>query len=217
MSEEAVDVRVDMLDIFSTRVQQTDFPFDSFNSTLRSEILGMRDSDPDGIYRSNQAGTWHSKDDLLQTLPSGQELSAMFFDCFRQYASTFANQPGQLKMKLSAWAMVYSNGGYATVHTHPNCHFSAVYYVDSGPQPEEVTATGAAIQAGDIEFVDLRNAGAFKVPGLNLQPAARISPKSGRLIVFPSWLPHFVHPVRGDSLRIAVACNARILQYTLKE
>jgi uncharacterized protein (TIGR02466 family) len=211
------EVEVQHLDIFRTMVQQTDFPFESFSSQLRSEILSMREDDPEGIYRSNQAGTWHSCDQLLQKLPSGEELSQMFFGCFNKYAGTLATQPGEIQMKLSAWAMVYSNGGYATVHTHPNAHFSGVYYVDAGEVSNEVTATGAEIHPGDIEFVDTRGSGSFKVPGLNLQPAARITPKDGRLIVFPSWLPHFVHPVRGDHERIAVACNARILNFVTKE
>jgi len=212
-----VDIETLHLDIFRTHIQQVDFPFDEFTTRLRSEILDMREKDAEGIYRSNQAGTWHSSDSLLQDIPSGEELSQMFFDCVQKYAGTFATQPGELHLKLSAWAMVYSNGGYATVHTHPNCHFSSVYYVDSGPQVDEVTATGAEIKAGDIEFLDTRNAGALKVPGLNLQPAARITPKNGRLICFPSWLPHFVHPVRGNDLRVSVACNARIVKYITKE
>ena len=213
----SVDVEVQHLDIFRTMVQQVDFPFEEFRLKLRSEVLDMRTKDPEGIYRSNQAGTWHSSDQLLQELPSGKELSDMFFDCFNKYAGTHATQSGEIHLKLSAWAMVYSNGGYATVHTHPNCQFSSVFYVDTGEQSNEVTAVGTEIQAGDIEFVDTRGCGAFKVPGLNLQPAARITPVNGRLITFPSWLPHFVHPVRGDSERIAIACNARILKYIPKE
>ena len=210
-------VEVQHLDIFRTMIQQVDFPFTEFTFRIRSEILNMRELDPEGIYRSNQAGTWHSSDQLLQELPSGQELSTMFFDCYNKYAGVHATQHGQIHMKLSAWAMVYSNGGYATVHTHPNAHFSGVYYVDVGEEIDEVTATGAKIKAGDIEFVDTRGPGSLKVPGLNLQPAARITPKEGRLIVFPSWLPHFVHPVRGNHQRIAVSCNARILKYQIKE
>ena len=209
------DVEVLSMDIFQTLVQQTDFPFESFTNKLQDEILEYKKDDEDGVYRSNQAGTWHSNDLLFQSIESGQELSQMFFDCFQKYAGAHATQPGEIHMKLSAWAMVYSNGGYATVHTHPNCQFSGVFYVNTGEQSDEVTATGTSIKAGDIEFVDTRGSGAFQVKGLNLQPAARITPKTGRLIVFPSWLPHFVHPVRGDSTRISVACNSKILQYNI--
>ena len=34
-----------------------------------------------------------------------------------------------------------------------------------------------------------------------------ISPKSGQLVLFPSWLQHAVRPYRGDRTRISIAFN----------
>jgi hypothetical protein len=34
-----------------------------------------------------------------------------------------------------------------------------------------------------------------------------ITPEAGKIVVFPSWLQHFVHPNAGDTDRVAVAFN----------
>lgn len=213
-----MDVKADLLQIFPTDVQQIDWHKDDLNARLTAELWKKRALDPEGVYRSNAAGTWHSKDDLLTTTgKAGEELGEMFHKAFLKYAGNFVTKPGgELKLRFAAWAMMYSDRGYATPHTHPNCHFSGVYYVDTGsPGESQVMATGVPITPGDIEFLDTRGGpGAIQVPGMVLQPAARITPKSGRMLAFPSWLPHFVHPVRGDHVRIAIACNATVLAYT---
>jgi hypothetical protein len=77
-------------------------------------------------------------------------------------------------------------------------------------------ATGVKVRPGDIEFLDLRGGpGTQQIQGLNMNPGIRIEPKPGMMLVFPSWLPHFVHPVTGDTERVAVACNATMTKYTL--
>lgn len=211
-----MDVKADLLQIFPTDLQRIDWPeAGALNDDLKDALWKKRALDPKGVYRSNSSETWHSQDDVLSTTgEAGQMLADMFHQAFMQYASNYSNYKGELQMKLAAWAMMYSDRGYATVHTHPNCHFSGVYYVDVGEKVEDVTmATGVRIQPGTIEFVDTRPTGSVRAPGLNLQPAARIEPKDGRMLCFPHWLPHFVHPVVGDHVRIAIACNATILSF----
>jgi uncharacterized protein (TIGR02466 family) len=207
--------QVDILQIFPTELQQIDWEASKLNVELESELWKKRALDPEGVYRSNAGGTWHSKDDVLSTTgKAGEKLADLFHSAFTQYAGRFATYKGELTIKLSAWAMMYSDRGYATVHTHPNCHFSSVYYVDAGAPAEDIVmATGVRIKPGTIEFVDTRAVGSVKSPGMNFQPGARIEPKNGRMLVFPNWLPHCVHPVVGDHTRIAISCNCTILNY----
>ncbi|MQB00200.1 MAG: hypothetical protein GEU78_07900 [Actinobacteria bacterium] len=184
------------------------------NRQLKEAIYKRREEDPTGLYRSNTAGTWHSDDGLLRwTGEAGKKLSQMFGESFRAYAGTYGADPqGECDIHMMAWGMVYTNGGYATVHSHPNCHFSGVYYVDTDEADEITMATGARVRPGDIEFVDTRGSSGYQRKGLKFQTAFRITPKSGQMIIFPSWFPHFVHPVRSGE-RIAISCNATILKY----
>jgi uncharacterized protein (TIGR02466 family) len=191
--------------------KQWDVP--ELNEALRVEMLELRAKDPDGIYRSNAAGTWHSDTTLFKKPTKAMaELQGMFVQAFSAMAGRHGSKPGtQLGWGLNAWGMMYADGGYATVHNHPNCHFAGVYYVAGvdDNSPEKVMATGAKIKPGTLEFVNPVQH-ALSSTALNLQPAGRVVPKSGLMAIFPSWLNHFVHPVSGDTMRYAIACNASV-------
>jgi uncharacterized protein (TIGR02466 family) len=194
-------------------------PIDEFNEQLKLALYKMRAHTPDGIYRSNLAGTHHTEDKVLTDCgEAGAELGRMFHTVMGTIAGSHTADPtGEYQWRLIAWAMMYRNGGYATPHTHPNCHFSSVYYVDAGPAEEaELTmATGVKIKPGAFECIDTRGINVI-APGLSLQPGFRLDPKPGMMVAFPSWLPHFVHPVSGDHERICVACNGTVLKHTPK-
>jgi uncharacterized protein (TIGR02466 family) len=189
-------------------------PIDEFVQDMEVQLYRMRAKDPDGIYRSNLAGTWHSKDTVLRETKRGPELERMFHTVFQEMSKLNHAQPGEYGWQLQAWCMMYSDRGYATPHTHPNCHFSGVFYVNAGAETEELTmATGVRVWPGMFEAIDPRTVN-MSAPGLNLQPGFRLPPKTGRMICFPSWLPHMVHPVIGDDMRIAVACNGAVKKFT---
>jgi uncharacterized protein (TIGR02466 family) len=187
-----------------------------FNDKLKLDLYKMRAGDGDGIYRSNLAGTWHSKDTVITETESGEELGKMVHHVMSAVANQYGGDPkGVYSWKFAAWCMMYRDRGYSTPHTHPNCHFSGVYYVDNGEplEAEPLTmATGVKIQPGTFEAIDPA-AGNLAAPGINLQPGFRLIPKAGQMIVFPSGLSHFVHPVQGDSERICVACNGSLIDY----
>ena len=205
--------------VFPTEIISRDWDVPELNEKLKNEIWRNRALDPVGLYRSNAAGTWHSKDDILQASgDAGLELHKMFGEGFTSYASHVYKADMSkyvVNVRIQAWAMVYEDRGYAAVHNHPNCHASAVYYVDNTVPPKEITmATGVKLRSGDIEFLDTRSNSTMQVTGLRMNPSCIIGYKTGRMLVFPSSLPHYVHPVNGPGERIAIAANAN---YTLKE
>lgn len=202
---------------FPTNVLSRDFEgkdIDALNDELKLELWRQRALDPEGLYRSNLAGTWHSKDDAFtETGEAGEALRDMFGKAFVEWGGVHGlKKTDSVKVRMAAWAMIYSDRGYATVHTHPNCHVSGVYYVDDTTGREEKTmATGVTIRSGDIEFVDTRKGGEHQLKGIRLNPSAIVPFKKGRMLIFPSALPHFVHPIVGPGERIAIACNGTFL------
>lgn len=206
--------------IYQWTTTPSGMPIEEFNQKLKLTLYKMRADNPGGIYRSNVAGTWHSTDTVLKDCGEiGDELGKMFHHVMGSVAFQHGADPnGEYAWKFAAWCMMYRDRGYATPHTHPNCHFSGVYYVDVGADEEaELTmATGVKIKPGAFEAIDTRGVNS-SAPGLMLQPGFRIAPKVGQMIAFPSWLPHFVHPVQGDHERICVACNGSVLKYTPKK
>ncbi|MFJ2087536.1 TIGR02466 family protein [Micromonospora chokoriensis] len=97
-----------------------------------------------------------------------------------------------------AWAVVYRQGGYHTLHAHHDSAWSGVYYVAADPSP----AGGGA-----IHLYDPRSALLARQGDLPNTAIARIQPEPGTLLAFPSWLLHSVTPVARPDLRISVAFN----------
>ena len=221
--------------IFTTMVYSRDwasekptmFDWEEMNHDLKVAILREQVKHPEGMYKSNAAGTWHSDTGLLKWANiennAGDKLRAMWADLIKVYCQSMgAKTDGELKMHLSAWAMVYKDRGYATSHTHPNCHFAGVYYVDSGPASDPlIMATGAKITSGELEFLDTRGNQGHQVMGLQMIPAFRVPAQTGLMLVFPQWLPHFVHPVVMDNEtekpRVSISCNAVVRYRTAQQ
>jgi len=110
--------------------------------------------------------------------------------------------PESFKLKTFAWMNTSPSGGFNAPHTHPGAHWSGVYYVS---QPEVETGS-----SGKIEFLDPRsdlpNWRMLKAPAFNAKKAIR--PEPGELILFPSYLVHWVYPNETDEERVTIAFNA---------
>ena len=50
----------------------------------------------------------------------------------------------------------------------------------------------------------------MSAPGDPYRQPFRVQPQAGLLVVFPSWLYHWVHPYAGERPRIAVSFNATV-------
>ena len=65
--------------------------------------------------------------------------------------------------------------------------------------------------SGVLEFLDPRaGVEAVTAPGDPYGEPVRVRPEAGLLVIFPSWLYHWVHPYAGQTPRIAVSFNATL-------
>lgn len=95
-----------------------------------------------------------------------------------------------------AWGVVYRDWGFHRVHSHHDSAWSGVLYVDMGDSQSD---------DGRIEFLDPRPSACARRPG---EPAvATIKPATGEMILFPSWLEHWVTPHQGTRPRVVIAFN----------
>lgn len=119
----------------------------------------------------------------------------------RLYAS-FGSQSEAADWVLSAWANVAWPGNSNTMHTYPGATWSGVYYVDHGDSNADAEET--SIHLSDP------NAARTNVffPELSCQNVL-FKPQPGLMILFPSYVPHFVPPHRGDRPRISIVFNVR--------
>ena len=190
--------------LFATPFFQFHFPeHGPLNENLLAESQAIM-SEEDGVSKSNKGG-WHSKGNLFK----GKSAPIRVLDALASEAVSNATSRvgakvdmSTLKLKLFGWMNVNPTGGFNAPHTHPGAHWSGVYYVS---QPE--------IEKGDsgmIEFLDPRS----DLPNWRLLDAPpfrikrKIRPKPGDLILFPSYLMHWVYPNEANGERVTVAFNA---------
>jgi uncharacterized protein (TIGR02466 family) len=101
------------------------------------------------------------------------------------------------------WANINRKGHAHTMHTHPNNFLSGVYYVKT------------PARSGRIVFGDPRPAASAITPTLAENTRFNsnemsFEPEDGKLILFNSWLPHFVELNRSEEERISIAFNVML-------
>ncbi|MGE0422738.1 MAG: TIGR02466 family protein [Reyranellaceae bacterium] len=176
----------------------------AINPGLRAAILARAAAEP-GVRISNKGG-WQSKTDLLDwPLAEIATLKGWIVEAVRAMAALSpelrGRAPGASVFKAYGWANVNRTHDYNLLHIHPDSHWSGVYYVEAG-NPSA---------GGSIQFTDPRPmARAMPVPGFNFDRALTVTPASGLMLLFPSWLEHWVMPYDGSQERISIAFNCTL-------
>jgi hypothetical protein len=200
------------------------------NARLREVVLKKRETTP-GLKKSN-CGGWHSQTDFqLWDDPAVRELLTMLHGMVHDVvrATTGANPVDDPELftdwDVESWANVNQLTDSAAQHTHVGGLnlWSAIYYVDTGEANDEVVG-------GVTRFIDLSGiprpitgadgAARVRAPIASLQDRCGLSPVGeqydleiqpvpGKMVFFPSTLPHYVTPYLGTGRRITLAFNLR--------
>lgn len=182
----------------------------ALNRLLLAEAAAMRAASM-GLERSNRNG-WHSDDDFFErTEPGCVELRGHMLEAVRQ--ATLRVSPkfdfSVMAMQAEGWININGQGGYNTPHDHPGWVWSGSYYVKV---PAAVSGDGAQ-RSGAIEFLDSRT----NVRVLTVEDATcfmskyTLQPSEGLLVLFPSYLRHWVYPNEQPEDRVSIAFNARFV------
>jgi len=177
---------------------------DEINRDLAARLVADSVSIP-SVHHSNVGG-WHSQNLAGRPEAGFRTLLQYIVTRVRETVEGLAQERGQglpsMRIGVHAWAMVMRNGDYTIPHDHSEVHWATVYYVDAGDADEE-----AHPESGLLALVDPRHGGR-PMPGLELLGTTfTVLPRTGRLAVFPGWLPHYVHAYRGQRPRVSISCN----------
>jgi uncharacterized protein (TIGR02466 family) len=169
-----------------------------FLATIKQHVLQLEKTDP-GRQVSNFGG-WHSEGDLfasdlgaLKSLAS-EILKLTAEASYQQIRNSYPDCLVDAAFVGRGWANVLRNGDYNKPHNHPGSVWSGVFYVALGNREAQPADNGW------IEFIDPR-------PGNVHSSKVKVAPKEGHVLLFPSWLFHYVNPFRGTGERISIAFN----------
>ena len=206
-NSEILDLSNSMAMAFATPFVAHPWPdSEKHNEELKALIL-KKESESEGMVRSNVSG-WHSNVDLFRWEGAcikklGQRIEQVLMSLTR--AITAAPEQGSTRRfsyRVDGWANINRRGAYNTVHNHPNCLWSGVYYVASGEPDAEIPHNGK------LELLDPRvGTNMIYNKGTIFDARYVIDPIPGLMVMFPSWLNHLVHPFHGDGDRISIAFN----------
>ena len=159
----------------------------TFNEDMIGSIQGMMDKDK-GVKKSNRGG-WQS-----ELLPPTGELEPLAFEIseFCKSINLGINEIAIPQM----WINVKKKNDWNTIHSHGQYTLSGTYYVkvpkDSGqivfrdPRPSAIS---------NLFMVNTFDKGEFR----------KVKTIEGLLILFPSYLDHFVEPSNADEDRISIS------------
>jgi uncharacterized protein (TIGR02466 family) len=192
------------IDLFSTPIHVFKIEnFQSLNTALKSQIMD-RAAVP-GLNGTSNIGGWHSDVDL----ESWSQESKLLCELIMKSAQNVVKQDHKYARvggaSLQAWANVTIRNGFNMPHLHHMSSMSGVYYVCIGNSGQEA--------GGELVFFDPRCLGQahdnLGFPGVNTIDH-KVNPQDGMLIIFPSWLKHWVTPYHSDEPRVSIAFNIRL-------
>lgn len=183
------------------------------NERFKAKIYARQKVDS-GESKSNFGG-WHSRDDMVMwaTDEARTIINTAIDTCSAFTADVHPNGKRDFRFDVNMWANINRNGDSNNAHTHPGALWSCVYYVDDGSD-NMGTNVGGELMLEDPRFP----MNVMYKPGLllknqdgSIQYAQHsIVPKTGMMVIFPSWLRHNVRPYLGDKDRVSIAFNLMV-------
>ena len=153
----------------------------------------------EGERRSNRNG-WQS-DTFLWREEIFKPLLDETLNASKIIANNLSNKELPQMVVRAMWGNINPKGGFNFTHVHPSGWMSGVYYIQL---PEK---------NNEIVFQDPRSARMMDFQRSSLVKDEYFShyPKVGELLLFPSWLPHFVSPNTSDQNRISISFNVELI------
>ena len=170
----------------------------SFRQQLTADILQNPTLEPDPLGKATREGLQtrelkHStaRDVLLEQIKAAvDDYDARLPPVAHPLVTTRPNLA-----RIRAWAVVYPGAGRQVSHAHPGGWISGVYYV-SAPHAACRESTAGALVLGALDELNGRP------PPWGIR---EIEPVPGRLVLFPSYIPHATTPTGAGVLRISIA------------
>ncbi len=178
---------------------------------LQSETLEFEKPNPP---QGKFPNLFESKFDLFKhDSPVIQQLKQVIYSELAQFIAEINNfklsDLENLMFYNDSWFHITRNGGYFQPHNHPLASWSVVYCVSPGDKiPSEDKQAGHLVfmdsRAGSSMFLDPTNRTMSRAYSYN---GYRVRLQAKELIIFPSYLNHYVEPYLGKEERITIAAN----------
>ena len=175
---------------------------EAFALKQEKEEAGLRKSSIKGGYHSSRQ-FFESDNEAVQQLK--QLIHKDSLEYMRDFWKSESNIPlesvGSIRMKMNGWSVILREGDVSVPHIHPRANISGVYYATSVKDDPNIMSG-----AGNLVLADPR-VRAGVAPIRNQASNVMIPPRAGTMVMFPSYMEHYVLPFKGKGHRISIAFN----------
>jgi len=193
--------------IFSSFYSQTNLNETVDVSVLEKGAYACRKQDK-GISNSNQGG-WHSS--LYNSLGPNikQDLIQEINNQLRVVSKEFGITNAEVSVSWF-WFNINGKKDFNKLHSHQTSIFSGVYYVKVPPNSGRLVfdAPHMELMVSYLNYWHLECQGFNEFNSNNWS----VAPSPGDLVIFPSWLPHYVEPNASDEDRISISFNTQVIR-----
>ena len=176
--------------------------FAAFNAELCEALEELHRFEAHPLDQSLRLGTQTPRSLLHEPNPVIRAFLGALDAPIRAYRSAIGHDPEHPLLSRNqgahrfagCWSVRLRRGGYHVDHTHPEGWISSAYYAEV---PSEVA--DSSLRSGWIKFGEPF----IHVPGA--APEHFVQPRTGRLVLFPSYMWHGTTPIHGDAPRMTVA------------
>ena len=99
-----------------------------------------------------------------------------------------------------SWMNITEKNQYHHKHNHSNSYLSGVFYIDTHPSEDKIHFTSNNTSLWPL-LIDQKEFNAFNSPDWWL------SAQTGKILLFPSSLSHYVSSVQTDTQRVSISFN----------
>ena len=184
-------------DLFPSEFYSSNIFDEKENEKYKNFLIDLSKKTP-GKVRSNRGG-WQSDTDLWN-----QEIFKPLLEKASSIAQSIIADISQGRPQMvirSMWGNINPKGGMNFTHVHPSGWMSGVYYIQLSKDNNT------------INFEDPRPSRMmdFQRSCLIKDEYFTHHVEVGDLLLFPSWLPHFVTPNTSNENRISISFNIELL------
>jgi len=190
---------MDRMNLFPVPIFGTEFEDgEKLKDILVPKFLDIEQQDQNPApYTANGYTSYNPSQQALD-FDECKELREFILDCGRQ-----ANQSlnaGADAIVAGSWFSINRLHSYHPAHTHVPATWSGVYYVQAEEDDAVITFYDANKES-NWPWMGFSSANEFNTPTFSIMP------KTGRLILFPSFLKHSVEQQKQDRERVTISFN----------
>ena len=132
------------------------------------------------------------------------DLKKFIATCIKLTLNEISNEDNDYVVAFQeSWYHIGLKNSYHAPHSHGNCSWCGVYYVQSGDKES----------GGNTVFNNPVQSTWLDAGTLHLSTDVSIIPRDGKLILFPSYLSHYQSLYTGEQDRIVTAFNSAVKIY----